>query len=168
MKFLLRFLLPLAVITSCKKEHLSRDTQNGANTFSCKINGTVFTPCNGGFFSSGPSLYAHYSSNFTIVYIGADCTKKYPFEFISIELNNFHGIGEYLLSDVNNSCTYTISDPVDRVYKSIFTGNGKVVITKNDRINFILSGTFEFTTAEGTNPSDIVTVSSGRFDLKTN
>lgn len=160
--------LLMLTAAACKKDNLTKETQTGANTFSCKVNGKVFTPCNGGLFSGGPSLYGHYSNNFTTIYIGADCTREYPFEFINIEIDNFHGIGEYLLSDLNNFCTYRVSNPVDKYYYSKITQNGKVIITKDDRINSILSGTFEFTGADKTNPSDIVTVSAGRFDIKTN
>ena len=162
-------LILLAVQTSCKKESLTKETQTGANTFSCKINGKVFIPCNDfDLFVTTTPLYVHYDNNFTRVFIGAQCNKEVPYRRIYIDLDNFHGVGEYLLSDVNNSCIYLESDPIDKYYKSQLTKTGKVTITKDDRTNSILSGTFEFTAADKTNPSDMVTVSSGRFDIKTN
>ena len=82
-----------------------------------------------------------------------------------IELNNFRGVGEYLLSDINNDCRYEEFYP-DNVYKSALMVNGKVTITKDDRVNFILSGTFEFSAGNSTNLSDIVSISKGYFDLK--
>lgn len=159
------FSIIILMAPSCKKEHLTKETQTGANTFSCKINGNVFTPCKGGLFS-GPPLWGGYSNNFKTVVIAGECTLEYPFKYVVIDLENFHGVGEYLLSDINNSCTYLESNPTDKYYKSSLTQNGKVVITKDDRVNFIVSGTFEFTAANTSNSSDIVTVLSGRFDIK--
>ena len=82
-----------------------------------------------------------------------------------IELNNFRGVGEYLLSDINNDCRYEEFYP-DNVYKSALTVNGKITITKDDRVNFIVAGTFEFTARNTTNSSDIVSISKGYFNLK--
>lgn len=35
-------LLSLVIVVSCKKEKLTKATQTGANTFSCKVNGKVY------------------------------------------------------------------------------------------------------------------------------
>jgi hypothetical protein len=77
---------------------------------------------------------------------------------VIIELNNFRGVGEYLLSDINNDCRYEEFYP-DNVYKSVLPHNGKVTITKDDRVNFILAGTFEFKDCNTTNLSDVVSIS---------
>ncbi len=42
LKLLLLFVAFLIFFSSCLKEKLTKATQNGANTFSCKINGRVF------------------------------------------------------------------------------------------------------------------------------
>ncbi|HEX8356504.1 MAG TPA: hypothetical protein VF610_03795 [Segetibacter sp.] len=42
---LLIIFLSFLLILSCKKDGLTKATEKGANTFSCKINGKVFTPC---------------------------------------------------------------------------------------------------------------------------
>lgn len=52
------------------------------------------------------------------------------------------------------------------MYKSTLTLNGKVAITKDDRVNFILTGTFEFTAANTTNLTDVASISDGYFNLK--
>ena len=164
-------LLLLFIQSSCKKEHLTKETQSGANTFSCKINGKVFIPCE--FFGNKP-INVGYNINFTKVDLTAECILQDPIKYVSIELNNFHGVGEYILSDSNNIYDYeevysSNAYPgalTGKTYTSNLTRNGKVIITKDDRINFILSGTFEFTAANTHNISDNVTVSSGRFDVK--
>ena len=88
---------------------------------------------------------------------------------ITIEIGNFSGVGEYLLSDLNNRITYTehnLTDPPSVItFSSSYTTNGKITITKDDRVNAILSGTFEFTATSPNVPNRIITVTSGRFDL---
>ena len=41
---LLLLLFSLAII-SCKKDKLTKETQKGANTFSCLIDGEIYKPC---------------------------------------------------------------------------------------------------------------------------
>ena len=136
----------------------------GANTFRCKINGEVFEPCGQPLFES-PCLYGGYSNNFSIVRITAKYTTEYPYTYVIIELNNFKGAGDYLMSDTSNDCRYEEFYP-DNTYKSTLTKKGKVTITKDDRVNFILAGSFEFTAANTVNAMDIVSISKGQFYLK--
>ena len=137
------------------------ETQTQDNIFSCKINGKSFNPDS----ERSPSLFGGYSNNFSIVRITAKCTTKYPHTYIIIELNNFKGAGEYLMSDTANDCRYEEFYP-DNTYKSTLTKKGKVIITKDDRVNFILAGSFEFVAANTANHLNIVTVSEGKFYLK--
>ena len=131
------------------------------NAFTCKINGALFRPNS----DRSPSLFGGYSNNFTIVRITAKCTTTYPHAYVIIELNNFKGAGEYSLSDTTNDCRYEEFYP-DNTYKSTLTKKGKVIITKDDRVNFILAGSFHFVAANNANHLDIVTVSEGKFYLK--
>jgi hypothetical protein len=166
---LLFVFISFSLILSCKKDGLTKATQNGANTFSCKINGKAFQPCRDEGLFGSPSLWGGVSiSAMTIASINAKCNNNFPKKTISIELSNFHGEGEYLLSDPNNNGSYTEYIPVlplVRVYESPATTAGKVIITKDDRANYILSGTFEFTAANTDSTNDIVTITDGRFDI---
>jgi hypothetical protein len=141
-----------------KKDHITD------NSFSCKINGKNFNPLNR---KPGecPTLYGGYSNDFTIVRITAKCTVTKPYQYVIIELNNFKGAGEYLLSDTANDCRYEEFYP-DNTYKSTLTKKGKVIIIKDDRVNFILAGSFEFVAANTINDADIVTISKGHFHVK--
>ena len=134
------------------------------NSFYCKINGETFVPGSDRIYGS-PQLYGGYSNNFSIVRITAKCTEDDPHKYVIIELNNFSGVGEYLLSDINNECRYEEFYP-DNIYRSTLTKHGKVTITKDDRVNFILAGSFEFTAANTTNPPDTVNISKGYFNIK--
>jgi hypothetical protein len=161
-KILLGLLFIIFTGASCKKNSPGPK----GNSFSCVVNGTTFTPCDDpGGFGSGPSLFGGYYSNYKIVTITAQCNQHYPNKYVTIELDNFQGIGDYLLSDINNTCMYIEYTP-DKRFSSNLTGNGKVTITKDDRTNYIVEGTFQFTAANTSNPSDIVTVNSGQFYIK--
>jgi hypothetical protein len=158
---------------SCKKDGLTKETQNGANTFSCLIDGEIFKPAKseGSLFNSDPVLYGglSISDDYSIARVSAVYKASYPRKNITIEIGNFSGVGEYLLSDLNNRITYTehnLTDPPSVItFSSSYTTNGKITITKDDRVNAILSGTFEFTATSPNVPNRIITVTSGRFDL---
>lgn len=150
--------------TSLQKYQDDIQSKKGYNFFCCKINEEVFVPGTDEVYGS-PQFYGGYSNNFSIVRITAKNTEKYPHKYVIIELNNFRGLGEYLLSYINNDCRYEEFYP-DNIYRSALTLNGKVTITKDDRVNFILSGTFEFTACNTTNLIDVVSISKGYFDLK--
>jgi len=156
----------IALLAACKKEQaLPRATQHGANTFGCYVNGKLLLPKNrlnlGG---STPALYGGYTSGANTLTLNAQNSIEEPYRVIHIILNNPIGVGEYLMSDPNNICLYE-ERPPDKRFSTAITGNGKVVITRDDRVNFILSGTFEFTAANTANSNEKVTVTSGRFDI---
>ena len=145
-------------------EHPINAERKTSNAFSCIINGKTFLPGSNHLFEN-PQVYGGYSNNFTIVRITAKKTEQHPYKYVIIELNNFQGIGEYILSNADNDCRYEEFYP-DNTFKSSLTKNGKVTITRDDRINFILAGTFEFTAANTTDPSDIINILKGHFHIK--
>lgn len=159
-------LLPLILAGSCKKDGLTHPTQSGANTFSCKINGNTFKPCKAGLFSGEP-LFGNVtiSSGLATARVYAQCTETTPYKSINIEIQNFKGPGEYLLSDFNSRCLYEERYP-NKTYTSELTLTGKIVFTNDDRVNFILSGKFEFVAANKLNPNEKVSITDGRFDIK--
>ncbi len=94
------------LLLSCKKDGLTKATENGANTFSCKINGSVFKPCKDEGLFGGKTLYGGIDQTFNEAFITAECNNPDPQRHVYIQLYNFHGEGEYLLSDFNNVCIY--------------------------------------------------------------
>lgn len=163
-KIALIFLPPSVVNKALQKEVYKEKFRQGYNSFYCKINGKSFSPGSDRIYRS-PQLFGGYSNNFSVVRITAKCTESDPHKYVIIELNNFNGIGEYLLSDVINDCRYEEFYP-DNIYRSALTRHGKITITKDDRVNFILAGTFEFTAANTTNTVNEVSISKGYFNLK--
>ncbi len=164
MKKIALIFLRRPVVKISLQKNIRRESKKRYNSFNCKINKEDFVPGIDEVFGS-PQLFGGYSNNFSVVRITSKCTEKYPHKYVIIELNNFRGVGEYLLSDVHNDCRYEEFYP-DNTYTSTITRNGNVTITKDDRLNFILSGSFEFTAANTTNPADSVNISKGYFNIK--
>lgn len=170
MKTKIRYLVLFIVMAmgSCKKDdELTRETQTGANTFSCLINNQLFTPKASLF--SGKALSAGINLDGKSLVIGAfNAAAK---SHIQICINNsYKGVGTYLL-DLNNSnnkadktfITYSIADPLTKDYTTELTGQGRITITRAD--GNILSGTFEFVAQNLADPTDEVTGIAGRFDI---
>ncbi len=165
--FLISFFIGIIALSiSCKKEQkLPAATNKGANTLGCYINGKPFSPNLGlSFGGSDRALYGGYTSGANTLSIDARNTVQEPKRSISITLHNPIGVGEYRLDDPNNICLYEEWPPSKR-FSSAVTTKGKVVITRDDRINFILSGTFEFTATNVSDPNETVSITSGRFDI---
>lgn len=167
----------LVILVSCRKEDnysLPPETQIGAGTFGCKINGKVWVPT-GSDYNSGTNINAKYSYTYpsaigyTLI-ISAHDYKGKPRSFfnigmdsmklsngILIKLNNRRGMGgaTYAILDENgNYVTYNVSD-------ILF---GEMYITKIDEENQILSGSFWF---EADNRfGQKIQITEGRFDLK--
>jgi hypothetical protein len=154
-------LQPVLLISTTLRHQLKKELSG--NKFSCRINGEVFKPVPYGFKSE--QVFGGYSNNFSTVRITARCSRKHPFKYLTMELNNYNGIGEYDMSDNDNRCTYEEFYP-DNTYKSILTKSGKITIVKDDRINFFVAGYFEFKAANTSNSSDVVNITKGFFDME--
>lgn len=169
--FLLSLLSLSLIFCSCKKEKLTKATQNGANTLSCKINGKVyvartdlFSPAFTGGYYTSPLNNTGKLSLSANVRNGKD-ESEYK---ISLEIPFINTSGVY---DLNKS-NYCEVDPLPitinaTTYSTRNLGSGQVTITYIDYGNRILSGTFSFIAVSNKDPNEKVTVSSGRFDIQT-
>ena len=164
--YVIIFLLFLSSVLACKKEGLTKATQKGANTLSCKVDNKLFKPCYERIIG-GPDIPALEGGVLMVdgrrwAIINAQIQCEAMLKSIYLEIANWTGEGEYLLSKPDNRAIYTY----DFVYSSQYTGKGKIVITKDDQSKSILSGTFEFSGEDSiNNPGKIVEISSGRFDI---
>lgn len=165
---LFQLLLLLTLATSCKKDGLTKETQKGANTFSCLIDGKIFKPCfkdefwSDDFPALGGSVDTIQGPLTARIYAENQCESRK--RSIHLEIKNFRGVDEYSLAEPDNRAIYDDID--DPFLNSTQTKKGKIVITKDDRVNFILSGTFEFIGEDSINsPGVTVEVTSGRFDI---
>lgn len=171
------FLFVFLISSNCKKsnkpaiEQLPPETQTGANTFGCMVDGNVFLPKGDPF--AGPVIKAQYqlvngrqgfgiSANRSTgniregVGLGGDSVRVYTglFELAGIKVGCF--VGGYTYRDLNTLPGIQ--------YGTTNINRGQLIITKFDTINQIVSGRFWFD-AKDTVTGKIVQVREGRFDL---
>ncbi|MVN21324.1 hypothetical protein [Mucilaginibacter arboris] len=155
---LLLFFLPFLV--SCAKEKLTKATQTGANTFSCKINGKVYvaktsllSPGLTGGLRGAPGRYEFEVE--AVVYSSGN-NDNY-----TIGLSSGPGISEGV---------YPISsgyvDPNTGYYIRYNPNNATINFTHIDYAQHIISGTFSFTAVNTKDANDVIAITDGRFDMK--
>lgn len=170
MKTLLKYLLVLTC-ASCdlfdlkepapktELEKLPPITQEGRNTFGCLVNGKSFIPNNtlfmsaiyqgGGVQLSGSIDNNNLNQNILIITLDPlEINVEYNLTSLPANKSMFSNI----LQDV--SCTYEFEN----------TFEGSITFSKIDRINYIISGTFEFSTV--TQLCDTLRITNGRFDMQ--
>ena len=182
--FIFGSLLLICLITSnCKKHKTTADpvsqlppvTQVGANTFGCLVDGQVFVP-KGSLFSS-PSLQCAYQ------YLDNSSSKGFYFQLSAkhqYSSQNIEGVaigtenlkindGEFILGDSfkENKAFGMYTKYTDVGNLKLYTqdnASGRLVITRFDEVNQIVSGTFWFSVV--VNPGDTVKITDGRFDMQ--
>jgi hypothetical protein len=168
--------VPGVLLAGCSKSHprgLPPITQEGKNTFGCKVNGVVwvpFYPC--AFFSNTNAL------EYNII---PDTTQPgNPIKFILAANTNQNGGSNFTIGQ-----SWTLSDHIygpgniiDSVMVTYNLGYQNInpypgspspryfQITKLDTVNKIISGVFAFTLYGGYSGYDSVVVTDGRFDLQ--
>ncbi|MDA9554937.1 DUF6252 family protein [Pelobium sp.] len=132
-----------------KQEVLPTETQTGAGTFGCLVNGQVWLP-------KGKFPYSGLTANiqFNILSIGASKST----EAIGLGVRNVLDVGTYDLSLAENETEYIIDS---QIYKRT---EGFLTITKYDKSNQIISGRFWFSAKNST--GETVAITDGRFDIK--
>lgn len=155
-------LCPVLLAGSCKKgEALTKETQTGANTFSCKINGKVFKPAATGLLA-GNALFRTYDQNSKTLGVYAKNVDNKPYKRVYLTIENYRGEGLYNINLGNVYCEYR-EESLDIIR---FLGyEGYIKITKDDQANRILAGTFEFKAEKMDNPNETVNITDGRFDI---
>lgn len=161
----------------CRKSDLRRTdtpglppaTQYGANTFGCLINGELFIPK--GNDGTGNNLSIDYDKGFSNGIFGVSSYHLSPSKKTRLS------IGVDSMNFVNNSKDFIISNPKVNCSIAIFTDDcwiyhndnmsiksGLFRISKYDKINGIISGTFEAELSK----SGCITykITKGRFDFK--
>lgn len=189
-------LLFLALASCSKDNNVSKPldqlppiTTTGANTAGCTINGKVLIPKNGingisGFTSYGLDVIR--GTNFNNIPYGndyfsikfANLKDKGHSYWIYIHINNLNkGIGNYIVNqsnaefygDASNNPQIIVRETFDNVSGKTFlssANSGSINITRFDFANSIISGTFNCKLYNKDNPSEIIQVTDGRFDIK--
>ena len=166
MKNIIIILFILINLFSCSKEKLTKETQKGANTFSCKIDGKVFKPSeSGGLFGSPPITVYNYSYHgFTLVASFSETENGEIPKDIVINLPYLKEKGLYDLG-LHPYAIFRHSYAYGPEYYTNNTYTGQVNITRCDTINNIYSGTFFFKAIDDST-GKIVSITDGRFDVK--
>ena len=162
---------------------LPPETQIGANTFGCLVNGRLFYPRDGigdvmsvanaiSYFGSSSNTYDY--NEMTV----ANFIDGKPMNYLYFHLHDLpnKGVGEYIWKESNfnndidglmqNYLYVRAFDYNTNTWKwyTSYENSGKTIITKNDIQNFIISGTFSGK-LRTTNGKEEIEISNGRFDL---
>jgi len=145
---------------SCTKEKLTKPTQTGANTFSCKINGKVyvaktslFSPGLTGGLRGAPGRYEFQVE--AIVYSDGDKASY------TIDIGTYSNISEGIYPTA--SCSVYPNGGNFVMYNS---NPATINFTHIDYAQRIISGAFAFDAVNTVNANDIIHVTDGRFDMK--
>ena len=172
------FFPALLLVCGCEGNKLPKPTQDGYNTFGCKINGKRWVPDGGKGFQAAKPVQGgfHYITSpfgYSLgVYIRAQSKDE---QEVHIYLDGYEK-GEYLLNrntqvrpaslNPRSYGLYQRGGPAYRngvEYVTSSQSAGKVIITKSDTTTGVVAGTFEFV---ATSPKgDKVTITNGRFDV---
>lgn len=162
LKTLSLFLFFLPFLVSCNKEKLTKPTQTGANTFSCKINGKVYVAKDNLFAPGLSGGLTGFTAN------------NYHFECEAAMYDGSKGGKSNYTIDI--FCGPPISEGVVMIHSGNVQSNtnssvylinsGSINFTHIDYLSRITSGTFSFTAVNFENPNDVITVTDGRFDMK--
>jgi hypothetical protein len=182
------------LLASCTKDNSTPDpasllppeTQTGANTFGCLINGKLLIPRDGtgtfGGADSGAILWGDPTGSQQYTEIDVHDFKSDRTANILIHLQNIDqiGNGNYIINESNglhdidgynhNYLHCRIFDEATnsyRYYRS-YANSGVIKITKYElipNVKLIISGIFSCKVKNSTNPNDIIDISKGRFDF---
>jgi len=162
----------LLFLISCEKgPEPTPLTQEGRNTFSCRVNGKVWIPNGGGsIFVNIPAISGGYAY---------DYTNNKNFGQIRVVAHNDGEDVEIFINTVktgvhrlHDNTSYTAYAPANygffyssqkNTYLTSVKNTGTVTITKSDTVTGIISGTFEFDA--GNANGGIVKITDGRFDI---
>jgi hypothetical protein len=151
---------------SCKKDDLPAASQEGKDIMAAKVNGNVWvkTAC----FScigAGGGLSVSYSNKFINIQ-GEKFVSKNDDSVIGLELFASK-TGEYLTNGVEAFITYDDFGN-KKYYRTTSNSTGIINITKIDPVNKIISGTFICKVENENDPTDIISITDGRFDVSYN
>ena len=136
-------------------------TQCGANTFGCMVNGQVWVPVND-FIHGAKKLHADWYNGAFVVYGQRILQDTYE-SIVYMRVDSIWSTGTFSLNNrrPGKGEYHNYLDSCDVQTDS--TWGGWVAITRFDRTNYIISGTFEFTVVS--TGCDTIRITEGRFDV---
>jgi hypothetical protein len=174
MKKILICCFSISMLASCKKEvtELPAATQTGANTFGAKINGVFWAPQGFGPLPANDILEARMAGHDITINARNFSSSPNETEF-QLTIYNVTAPGTYLLNTNvvhpfgTSSYGYYVKRNItpQNEWLTSSTYTGRVVITRIDEVNMIVSGSFEFNAGSIYN-TEVLQVTEGRFDVK--
>ena len=177
MKIILTTLLIISLLAACKKkiEDLPPATQTGSNSFGAKVDGALWVPQGFGSFPANDILHSQLFPSGDLRIQAKNFSSSPNETEFDMFITGITGPGTYLL---NNNVSYpSLSASFGYFVKRNLTPSnewmtsssvtGSVTITKFDAAHHIVAGTFQFNAASLYTPSQILSVTEGRFDLTT-
>jgi hypothetical protein len=178
MKHFFLLLLTTFTLSCCTSDDDSRDqlppeTQTGANTAGCLLNGKVFLPKQEGL---NPALVCNYefidgefffNLYFSDLRNGNAKTIAVQNRRITFEVGNTYLLNktDIILDDfTGGGGMYYISSILENNYYTNTIKTGELKITRLDLQNSIISGTFWFDAVN--NSGEVVEIRQGRFDMQ--
>lgn len=153
------------ILVSCRKDRLTKATETGAGTFSCKVDGKVFLPRKGNSLSSVDPIFVDNSQMDGFTVSGRQNNGLNAFSYsISIVMPHLAQTGMYELARYPYG-EYRVEVSGGARYHTDASHPGTVTITRCDLTNRIYSGTFAFTAVDDST-SKVVKITDGRFDVK--
>ncbi|WP_435412372.1 hypothetical protein [Psychroserpens mesophilus] len=159
-------------------------TQNGANTFGCYIDNTLFIPRNGDgtFNNSDPAALVWGDPSGNLQYQEYDL-HDYKSEHTASVFLHLQGIHQYGTDNyiINESNGLTSVDGLDHTYMHCrvwrenvgnyqnylsYENSGTITITNYSLSSRLVSGTFSGSVRNYQEPHDTIQITNGRFDFK--
>ena len=179
MKNLILILLIVLGLTSCdkdgqifaRKDQLPPETQTGANTVGCLVNGKVFLPKKEGINPEVNCFYQLVNGEYYFNMAFSDLTNSSS-AGISIQnrknpliVGQIYILNKNIVDDgsFNGSGGIYSPHPNNQFYTTTML-TGELKITKLDQVNFIVSGTFWFDAVNSL--GEVVQIRQGRFDWR--
>jgi hypothetical protein len=165
------------LIFSCKKkvDELPPATQTGAHTFGAKVNGEMWVPQSFGMFPASNLLEARFVGNTLRIQARNFASSPTETEF-EIFLLNATAPGTFQLNTDGSyrnpaaNYGYYVKRNVTPIneWQTSSQYTGTVTLTRVDTAAKIVSGTFQFNAINQYNTPVPLSVTEGRFDIKSN
>lgn len=176
MKTTILLIFCLVFCFSCSKtvSELPPATQTGANTFGASVDGKLWVPAGFGIVPTAPILEARFMPDSDFIINARNFSSEPTETEFEIFIKHMSITGTYSLNTVtsnyptqNANYAYYVKRKITPLNEWITNDQytGTVTITKND--NHIVSGTFQFQAINKYNNPQPLTVTDGRFDVRT-
>jgi hypothetical protein len=143
-------------------------TQEGKNTFGCKVNGEVWVPRVEAFVPVNYLHCAYYrnNQNFRIITRLVTNSKNEEMQIYIAPKNLKEGRINLTDTSISSVNYWDHTNLTSYPYFSMNSSANWIDVTHIDTINHIISGIFQFTLKNNPDPNKKISFSDGRFDLK--